>query len=64
MSIEIISNISSDHNDMKLEIDHKKRNEKKTQYAETKQHATEKPVTRKAVTKIPVRRSMRKSKGN
>ena len=28
-SIEIISNIFSDHNDMKLEIKHRKRNEKK-----------------------------------
>jgi len=28
-SIEIISSISSDHNGMKLEINHRKRNEKK-----------------------------------
>ena len=30
-SIEIISGIFSDHNDMKLEINHRKRNEKKKQ---------------------------------
>ena len=41
-SIEIIS-IFSDHNSMKLEINNRKRNEKKN-YMETKQHATEKPM--------------------
>ena len=40
------------HNGMKLEIKHRKRNEKKTDYEETKQHATKKS-----------NRSMRKSKG-
>ena len=39
-SIEIISSIFSDYNDMKLEINHRKRNEKKTYYVETRQHAT------------------------
>ena len=29
---------------MKLEINHRKRNEKKTNYMETKQHATKKPL--------------------
>ena len=43
-SIEIISTIFSDHNAMKLEINHRKRNEKKTYYMETKQHATKKQV--------------------
>ena len=43
-SIEIISDIFSDHNAMKLEINHGKRNEKKTYYMETKQHATKKPM--------------------
>ena len=43
-SIEIISSIFSDHNGMKLEINHRKRNEKKTDYMETKQHATKKPM--------------------
>ena len=33
-SIEIISNIFSDHNGMKIEINHKRRNEKKTDYME------------------------------
>ena len=37
----MISSIFSDHNGMKLEINHRKRNEKKTDYMETKQHATE-----------------------
>ena len=41
-SIEIISIIFSDHNGTKLEINHRKRNEKKTYYMETKQHATKK----------------------
>ena len=35
-SIEIISSISSDHNGMKLEINHRKRNEKNNDYLETK----------------------------
>ena len=38
---EVISNIFSDHNGMQLEINHRKINEK-TDYMETKQHATEK----------------------
>ena len=42
--IEIISSIFSDHNGMKLEINHGRRNEKKTYYMETKQHATKKPM--------------------
>ena len=42
-SIEIISSIFV-HNGMKLEINHKKRNEKKTYYMETKQHASKKPM--------------------
>ena len=44
MSTEIISMIFSDHNGMKLEINHRKRNEKKIYYMETKQHATKKPM--------------------
>ena len=43
-SIVIISSIFSDHNAMKLEINHGKRNEKKTYYMETKQHATKRPM--------------------
>ena len=43
-SIEIISSIFSDHNGVKLEINHRKRNEEKTYYMETKQHATKKPM--------------------
>ena len=43
-SIEMISGLSSEHNGMKLEIIHRKRNEKKTNYMETKQHATKKQV--------------------
>ena len=43
-SIEIISSIFSNHNGMKLEINHRKRNEKKSNYTETKQHATKKPI--------------------
>ena len=39
---EFISNIFSDHNGVKLEINHRKRNEKKTDYMESKQHATKK----------------------
>ena len=35
-SIEIISSIFSDHNVLKLEISHRKRNEKKTDYMEPK----------------------------
>ena len=42
---EITSSIFSDHNIMKLEINHWKRNEKnKKDYMETKQHATKKPT--------------------
>jgi len=44
-SIEIISSIFSDHNGTKLEINHRKRSEKKTYYMETKQHATKKPMS-------------------
>jgi len=40
-SIEIISSIFSDHNDIKVEINCRKRNEKKPT---TKQHATKKPM--------------------
>ena len=43
-NIEIISSIFSDHKGMKLEINHRKINEKKTYYMETKQHATKKPM--------------------
>ena len=43
-SIEIISSIFSTHNDMKLETEHRKRNEKKIDYMQTKQHATKKPM--------------------
>ena len=32
----------SDHSEMKLEINRRKRNEKKTDYIETKQHAAKK----------------------
>ena len=35
-SIEIISSIFSDHNGMKLEINHRKRNEEKNDHMETK----------------------------
>ena len=43
-SIEIISSIFSEHNDMKLEINYSKRNEKKIDCMETKQHATKKQM--------------------
>ena len=43
-SIEIISSIFSDHNGMKLEINHRNRNEKKIDYMETKKHATKKAI--------------------
>ena len=43
-SIEIISSIFSDYNGMKVEINHGKRNEKKSNKMETKQHATKKPM--------------------
>ena len=42
-SIETISSIFSDHNGLKLEINHKKRKDKKPNYMKTKQHATKKP---------------------
>ena len=43
-TIEVhISNIFSDHNGIKLEINNSKRNEKKNDYIETEQHATKKP---------------------
>ena len=54
-STETISSISSHHNGMKLEINHRKRSEKKTDYMETKQHATKK-------TTGPMRKSKRKLK--
>ena len=41
-AIEIISSIFSDHNGMKLDINHRKRNEKKTDNMETKKRATRK----------------------
>ena len=41
-SIETISSIFSDHNGMKLEINHRKRKEKKNDYMETKKHTTKK----------------------
>ena len=41
--IEIISSIFSDHNDRRLEINHRKRNEKQIDYIGTKQHTTKKP---------------------
>ena len=37
--------IFSDHNGIKLEIKHKKRNEKKIEYMETKQHASKKGMS-------------------
>ena len=43
-SIETISSIFSDHNGMKLEINHRKRKEKKNDYMETKKHTTKKRV--------------------
>ena len=43
-STEIISSIFSDHSGMKLEIKHRKRNEKKTYYMKAKQHATKKSI--------------------
>ena len=43
MSLEIISCVFSDHSGMKLAINHRKR--RKTDYVETKQHATKKPVS-------------------
>ena len=43
-SIKIISSIFSDQNGMKLEINHRKRNEKKSNYMETEQYATKKPI--------------------
>ena len=42
--IEVISSIFSNHNGMKLRINHRKRNKKKIDYMETKQHDTEKQV--------------------
>ena len=43
-SIEIIPSILPDCNGMKLGIKRSNRNEKKTEYMETKQHATKKPL--------------------
>ena len=44
-NIEIISNIFSGYNGLKLKINHRKRSEKKTYYVETKQYdAKKKPV--------------------
>ena len=48
--IEIISSISSDHNSIKLQTNHRKRNQNKNSYMETKQHAV----------KIPMMKSRRK----
>ena len=42
--IEIVLSMFSDHN-MKLEISHMKRNEKKSDYMEAKQHVTKKPIS-------------------
>ena len=47
MSTEITSSISSDHNGMRLEINHKKRRERKNDYMETKQHATKRKKKKK-----------------
>ena len=44
-SIEIISSVFSDHKGMKLEINHRKKNEKKIHYVETKQHITKTPMS-------------------
>ena len=41
---EIILSIFSDHNGMKVKINHRKINEKKTDYMQSKQHATKKPM--------------------
>ena len=41
---EIISSVFSDHSGMMLEINPRKRNEKKTDYMETKQHAAKKSM--------------------
>lgn len=38
--IEIISSLFSEHNRMKVEINHLKRNEKKNDFLETKHHVT------------------------
>ena len=48
--IEIISSISSDHNSIKLQTNHTKRNQNKNSYIEMKQHAV----------KIPMMKSRRK----
>ena len=42
--IEIISSIFSDHNGMKIEINHRKKHGGKNDHMETKQYATEKTV--------------------
>ena len=44
-NIEIVPSIFSDQNNMKLEISHMKRNEKKSDYLETKQHVTKTPIS-------------------
>ena len=44
LSTEFVSSIFSDHNGMKLEINHRKINEEKKNYMETKQYATKKPM--------------------
>ena len=44
-NIEIVPSIFSDQNNMKLEISHMKRNEKKSDYMKTKQHVTKKPIS-------------------
>ena len=66
-STKIISGIFSDHNGMKLEINHRKRNEKKTDYMETEQHATKKPqwinmeIKREIKKKKPLRQIIMKT---
>lgn len=42
---EIVPSIFSDQNNMKLEISHMKRNEKKSDYMETEEHVTKKPIS-------------------
>ena len=50
-NIEVISSIFSDNKGMKLEINHRERNEKKTNYVETKQCATKKQSVNKEIKK-------------
>ena len=44
MKTEIISSIFSDHSDVQLEINNKKKTAKKHKHMETKQHATKQPM--------------------